>query len=67
MTTSRLWGLAIWSLCLSTATAAQAPSAPTPTAASCAELASQRLPNTTIRTAEAVTSGSFTPVGTYIR
>ena len=63
MTTSRLWALAIWSLCLSTATAAQAPSAPTPTAASCAELASQRLPNTTIRTAEAVSSGSFTPPG----
>ena len=63
MTTSRLCCLAIWSLCLSTATVAQAPSAQTPNAVSCAGLAAQRLPNTTIRTAEAVTSGSFTPPG----
>jgi feruloyl esterase len=63
VTTSRLCGLAIWSLCLSTATVAQAPSAQTATAVSCAQLAAQRLPDTTIRTAEAVTSGSFTPPG----
>src|SRR5262245_7229738 len=38
-------------------------SAQTVTAASCAELAAQRLPNTPLRTAEAVTGGSFTPPG----
>ena len=63
MTTSRLSCLAICTLCLSTTTVAQPPSAQTPTPASCAELAAQRLPDTTIRTAEAVTSGSFTPPG----
>ena len=62
MTTSRLCCLAIWSLCLSTATVAQAPSAQTVTAA-CEGLAAQRLPNTTITTAQAVTGGSFTPPG----
>ena len=67
MTISRLCGVAIWSLCLSTATVAQAPSAQTPNAVSCAGLAAQRLPNTTITTAQAITSGSFTPPGRAMR
>ena len=38
-------------------------SAQTASSGACASLAEQKLPNTTITTAQAVTSGTFTPTG----
>ena len=60
MRTARLTtlaGAALLTVVLVSPTPAQ-----TVTAAACDGLTAQRLPNTTITTAQAVTSGSFTPV-----